>query len=175
MEDDVTDVRLGRPDSQPELESNAPTIHNAAARSTRSETHAEPETEMATSLEPDMEIETSDRSPGRIRLREEATDPSSHRPDASTDRDPTTEPCGKVLRRVEAIGRDVDQANQRAQVDANWRPANSSPHVPPSTSPAAASDVPRAGQKRDLRETTGRRCSAIAADDGYHQQEERER
>ena len=43
--------------------------------------------------------------------------------------------------RAEAIGRDVDQVNQRALVDANGRPANASPSEPPSTSDAAANDV----------------------------------
>ena len=37
VEGDVTGVRLRRPDSQPEPESNATTIHNAASRSTRLE------------------------------------------------------------------------------------------------------------------------------------------
>ena len=138
MEGDVTDVRLGRPNSQPEPESNVPTFHNAASRSTRSETHAEREAEIATSLDAEMEIESSNR---KVRRREEATDPSRHTPDASTDRDPTAEPCGKVPRRAETIERDVDQVNQRAQVDANRRPANASPSEPLSTSAAAASDV----------------------------------
>ena len=44
----------------------------AASRSTRSETHAEPEAEVATSLGTDMEIGSSDR---RVRLRKERTDP----------------------------------------------------------------------------------------------------
>ena len=45
--------RLGRSDSQPEPESNAPTTP-------RSETHAEPEAEVATSPGTDMEIESRD-------------------------------------------------------------------------------------------------------------------
>ena len=61
MEVDVTDVRLGRPNSQPEPESNAPTFHSGASRSTRSETHAEREAEIATSLDAEMEIESSNR------------------------------------------------------------------------------------------------------------------
>ena len=43
---------------------------------------AELEAEIATSLDPDMEIESRDR---RVRLREEATDSSRHTQDASTD------------------------------------------------------------------------------------------
>ena len=66
VEDYVT-VRLKRPDSRPEPESDAPTTYNAAFGSKRSETHAKLEIDIATSLEPDMEIESSDR---RIRLRE---------------------------------------------------------------------------------------------------------
>ena len=49
MEGDVMDVRLGRPDTQPEPESNALTTHIAASLSC-SVTHAEPEAEVATSL-----------------------------------------------------------------------------------------------------------------------------
>ena len=107
---DVMDVRLGRPDSQPEPESNAPTTRNAASRSTRSETHAEPKAEVATSLGTDMEIESSDR---RVRLREEATDPLRPTQDASTDQESTTEPCGKVPRPAEVIERAVDQRPPR--------------------------------------------------------------
>ena len=43
MEGDVMDIRLGRPDSQPEPELNAPPNPDATSRSTRSETNAEPE------------------------------------------------------------------------------------------------------------------------------------
>ena len=44
VEGDVMDVRLGRPDSQPEPEElNEPANSNASSRSARSETHAEPE------------------------------------------------------------------------------------------------------------------------------------
>ena len=46
VEGDVMDVRLGRPDSQPEPEFNAPANPVAASRSTRSETHAEPGAEV---------------------------------------------------------------------------------------------------------------------------------
>ena len=50
VEGDVMDVRLGRPDSQPEPEElNAPTNSNASSRSARFETHAEPEAEASTS------------------------------------------------------------------------------------------------------------------------------
>ena len=95
----------------------------------------EPEAEIATSLDPDME------SNRWVQLREEAIDPLRHAQDASTDRDPTAEPCGKVPRRAEAIERDVDQVNQRALIDANRRRANAIPSDPPSTNAAAASDV----------------------------------
>ena len=52
----VIDVRLGRPDSQPEPELNAPANSNASPHSARSETHAEPEAEVSTSAGTDMEI-----------------------------------------------------------------------------------------------------------------------
>ena len=42
VEGDVMDVRLGRPDSQPEPELNAPANPNAPSHSSRSETHAKP-------------------------------------------------------------------------------------------------------------------------------------
>ena len=62
------DVRLGRPDSQPELEElNPPANSNASSRSAGSETHAEPEAE-ATEAGTDMEIGVDDR---RVRFREE--------------------------------------------------------------------------------------------------------
>ena len=48
VEGDVMDVRLGRPDSQPEPEElNAPANSNASSRSARSETHAEPEADIS--------------------------------------------------------------------------------------------------------------------------------
>ena len=93
---------------------------------------AELEAEIATTLDPDMEIESSDRG---VRLQEEAIDPSRHT-------------------------QDVGQVNQRALINANRRPANASPSEPPSTSAAAASvfrvesDSTWALQKRDLQETT---------------------
>ena len=43
VEADVMDVRLGRPDSQPERELNAPANSNAPSHSDRSETHADSE------------------------------------------------------------------------------------------------------------------------------------
>ena len=97
---------------------------------------AELEAEIATSLDPDMEIESSDRG---VRLQEEAIDPSRHTQGASTNQDPTAEPCGKVPRRAEAIERNADQVKQRALIDASWRPAKANPSEPPSTSAAAAS------------------------------------
>ena len=50
MEDNVMDVRLGRSDSQPEPELNAPANPDATSRSTRSETHLEPEAEVSNSI-----------------------------------------------------------------------------------------------------------------------------
>ena len=49
VQGDIMDVRLGRPDSQPEPELNAPANSNAPSHSSRSETHAEPEAEASTS------------------------------------------------------------------------------------------------------------------------------
>ena len=56
VEGDVMDVRLGRPDLQPEPELNAPANSNTPSHSDRSETHAEPEAEASTSAGTDMEI-----------------------------------------------------------------------------------------------------------------------
>ena len=66
VEEDVMDVRLRRPDSQPEPELNEPANSNATSRSARSETHAEPEAEASTSAGTDMEIGVGDR---RVRFR----------------------------------------------------------------------------------------------------------
>ena len=54
VEGDVMDVRLRRPDSQPEPALNAPANSNAP----RSGTHAEPEAEVSTSAGTDMEMES---------------------------------------------------------------------------------------------------------------------
>ena len=51
VEGDVMDVRLGRPDSQPEPEFNASANPDATSRSARSETHAEPEAALTWKLE----------------------------------------------------------------------------------------------------------------------------
>ena len=67
VESDVMDVRLGRPDSQPAPESSAPANPDATSHSIRSETHAEPEAEVSTSVSTDMEIGATER---RVRLRE---------------------------------------------------------------------------------------------------------
>ena len=56
VEGDVKDVRLGTPDSQPELELNALANSDATSCSAKSETHAEPEAEVSTSAGTDMEI-----------------------------------------------------------------------------------------------------------------------
>ena len=97
VEGDVMDVRLGRPDTQPEPELNAPANSNAPSHSDRSETHAEPEAEVSTSAGTDMEIGVSDR---RERFREERNPPRHHL-DASSDRESMEEPRGKMPRRAE--------------------------------------------------------------------------
>ena len=56
VESDVMDVRLGGPDSQPDLDSNVPADPDATSGSTRSETHADSEAEVSTSIGTDMEI-----------------------------------------------------------------------------------------------------------------------
>ena len=61
VEGDVLDVHLGRPDSQPQPELNAPAKSSASSRCARSETHAEPEAEVSTSADTDMEIGVGDR------------------------------------------------------------------------------------------------------------------
>ena len=76
VEGDVMDVRLGRPDPQPELELNAPANSHAPSHSDTSETHAEPEAEVSTSAGTDMEIGVNDR---RVRFREERPETSSGR------------------------------------------------------------------------------------------------
>ena len=83
VEGDVMDDRLGRPDSQPEPELNAPANSNAPSHSDRSDTHAEPEAEVSTLARTDMEIGVNDR---RVRFREER-DPPRHHLDASSDRE----------------------------------------------------------------------------------------
>ena len=101
VEGDVMDVRLGRPDSQPEPELNAPANSDATSRSARSETHAEPEAEVSTSASTDMEIVAGDR---RVRFREERADSPRHHLDASSDRESMVEPSGKTPRRAETSG-----------------------------------------------------------------------
>ena len=98
VEGGVMDIRLGRSDSQPEPEFNAPATPNAASRRTRSETDAEPEAEVATPIGTDMEIKSSDR---RVRFGEDSIDPPRHTLDASTDWESMVEPRGKVPRRPE--------------------------------------------------------------------------
>ena len=71
VEGDVMDVRLGRPDSQPDPELNAPANSDATSRCARSGTHAEPEAKVSTSAGTDMEIVAGDR---RVRFREERAD-----------------------------------------------------------------------------------------------------
>ena len=90
VEGDVMDVRLGRPDSQPEPEPNAPANANASSRSARSETHVEPKAEVSTSAGTDMEIGVDDR---RVRFREEGDSPRHHL-DAFSDRESMEEPRG---------------------------------------------------------------------------------
>ena len=91
VEGDVMDVTLGRPDSHPEPELNAPANSSASSRSARSETHAEPEAEASTSAGTDMETEVNDR---RVRFREERDSPR-HYLDASPDRESMVEPHRK--------------------------------------------------------------------------------
>ena len=98
VEGDVMDVRLGRPDSQPEPELNAPANSDATSRSARSETHAEPEAEVSTSAGTDMEIGAGDH---RVRFREERADSPRHHLDASSDRESMVEPRGQMSRSAE--------------------------------------------------------------------------
>ena len=70
VEGDTMDIRLGRRDSQPEPEFNANL--DATSHSNRSETHAEPEAEVSTSIGTDMEIEASERT---VRFQEEKRTP----------------------------------------------------------------------------------------------------
>ena len=65
VEGDVMDVRLGRPDSQPEPERNAPANSNAPSHSDRSETHAEPEAEVRVRFREERE-RSPDTLSGRI-------------------------------------------------------------------------------------------------------------
>ena len=62
------DVRLGRPDSEPEPELNALANSNAPSHTARSDTHAEPKAEASTSAGTDAEIGVNDR---RVRFRGE--------------------------------------------------------------------------------------------------------
>ena len=96
MEGDVMDVRLGRPDLQPEPELNVPANSNASSHSARSGTHAEPEAEASTSAGTDMEIGVGDL---RVRFREEG-DSSRHHLDTSSDRESMEEPRAKMPRRA---------------------------------------------------------------------------
>ena len=70
VEGDTMDIRLGRRDSQSEPELNANL--DATSRNNRSETHAEPEAEVSTSIGTDMEIEASERT---VRFQEERRTP----------------------------------------------------------------------------------------------------
>ena len=97
VEGEAMDVRLGRPDTQPEPELNAPANSNASSHSARSETRTEPEAEVSTSAATDMVIGVSDR---KVRFREERDSPRHHL-DASSDRESMEEPRGKMPRRAE--------------------------------------------------------------------------
>ena len=97
VEGGVMDVCLGRPDSQPEPELNAPANSNAPSRSARSEAHAKPEAEVTASAGTDMEIEVGDR---RVRFRGEG-DSSRHQQDVSSDWESMEGPRGKMPRRAE--------------------------------------------------------------------------
>ena len=113
VEGDVMDVRLGRPDSQPEPEFNAPATSDATSRSVRSETHAEPEAGVSTSAGTDMEIGVGDR---RVLFREERADSSRHHLDTSSDRDSEVEPRGKTPRRAETSESSVPFSLLRSKV-----------------------------------------------------------
>ena len=76
---------------------NAPANSNAPSPCDRSETHAEPEAEVSTPADTDMEIGVSDR---RVRFREER-DYLRHHLDVSSDRELTKEPRVKMPRRAE--------------------------------------------------------------------------
>ena len=95
VEDDVIDVRLGRPDSQREPELQIPTPHSTVTdqkltRSPRPRSRLQPGT--------DMEIGVNDR---RVRFREER-DPPRHHLGVSSDRElMMEEPRGKIPRRAE--------------------------------------------------------------------------
>ena len=100
VEGDVMDVRLGRPDSQPEPEElDAPANSNASSRSARSETHAEPEAEASTSAGTDMETGVSDR---RVRFREERDSPRHHL-DVSSDGGTAWGKCRDELRQMNPL------------------------------------------------------------------------
>ena len=128
VEGDVMDVRLGRPDSQPEPELNAPANSDATSRSARSETHAEPEAEASTSAGTDMENRVSDR---RLRFREEEDSSRHHVDDVSSDREPMEEPRGKMPRRAEANESDVpfhsSEASSSELQQANTAAASDNP------------------------------------------------
>ena len=98
VEGDVMDVRLGRRDSQPEPELNAPANSDATSRSARPEAHAEPEAEVSTLAGTDMEIGAGDR---RVPFREERADSPRHHLDASSDWEWMVEPRRKSPRRAE--------------------------------------------------------------------------
>ena len=97
VEEDIMNVRLGRPDSQLEPELNEPANSNATSRSARSETHAELEAESSTSAGTDMENGVGDR---RVRFREEG-DSSRYTLDVSSDWESMEEPRGKMPRRAQ--------------------------------------------------------------------------
>ena len=80
VESDVMDFRLGRADSQPEPELNAPSNSGRTSAST------------------DMEIVAGDR---RVRFQEERADPPRHHLDASSDQEAMVEQRGKTPRRAE--------------------------------------------------------------------------
>ena len=122
------DVRLGRPDSQPEPELNAPANSNASSHSDRSETHAEPEADFSTSAGTDMEFGVNDRMG---RFREERTDSPRHHLDVPSDQKSMEEPRGKMPRRAETSESVVP-----------IHPSEASSSELQQTSTAAASDNP---------------------------------
>ena len=134
VEGDVMDVRLGRPDAQPEPERNAFANSNAPSHSDRSETHAEPQAEVSTSAGTDMEIGVNDR---RVRFREE--------------RDPPETSSGRILR-SRVNGGTRGKMPRRAETSESVVPFHSSEASSSElqqTNTAGASDNPT-GERLDL-------------------------
>ena len=98
VEGDVMDIRLGRPDSQPEPELNAPANSTPSQVTDQKLTGAR--SQYLDFSCTDMEIGAGDR---RVRFREERADSPRHHLDASSDRESMVEPRGKTPRRSESV------------------------------------------------------------------------